>query len=266
MNIGYFEAEGRALAVTLVVHGLNVRGEAMMSYVRLLTGRQSDVFLLSLAGHYGGVVNLELVRASLWRAEMQKGYERARQRATELAVPLYFLGYSLGALLGQSQLLLHGARFDRQVLVAPAIALRWHCYLVKGLFFLGERQRLPSYSPRPYRVHQTMPLRIYQILFDEVRKLADSRFRSLEVPSLIIMDPGDELISYRKIKALRKEYGWPHCSLLTLNPSLRGRSTYFHHCLLDAGSMGADNWALTTREIDTFLFGGYSDQNGAAST
>ncbi len=255
MNIGYFEAEGKATSVTLVVHGLNVKGTAMISYVSLLTNRQSEVYLVSLAGHYGDDVNLEEVSASLWQAEMQKGYDTARQKATELAVPLYFLGYSLGALLGQTMLLISGAHFDRQVLLAPAIALRWHCYLVKSLFFLGPRQRLPSYSPEIYRAHPSLPLRIYQILFGEIQKLVDSQFRSLKLPSLIIMDPKDELISYKKIKGYREKYGWTQCELLTLSASLKERSTYFHHCLLDAASMGANNWELTTREIDRFLFG-----------
>lgn len=238
-------------AVTLVIPGLNVRSEAMLPLVALVNGQGSDVYLLCLPGH-GQNDDVNTVTAQVWQESVVAAYRVAREAANRLFVPLYFLGYSLGALLGQSALLPGGApaRFDKQVLLAPATAIRRRCYLLKGLLFLGFPARLPSFTPRAYRVHPFLPLNFYRILFAEEQKLGCAG--PLNQPTLVFIDPADELVSLRKLKKQIQQFGLSRYKVVVLNRKVR-KGTY-HHLILDEATLGKEAWEKVKKEMVAFLF------------
>ena len=91
------------MAVTLVAHGLNVRPAAMQPLIDWLNSKGSDVYLVKLSGHHQeGGVSIQEVTAAIWWEEMVYGYNIAKRTASLQGLPVYFLGYSLGALLGQT--------------------------------------------------------------------------------------------------------------------------------------------------------------------
>lgn len=243
-------------AITLVVHGLNVQPLAMLPLVQWLNSQGSDVYLLALAGHYEGATSINDVTASKWQQEMQVGYNAAKSASQTLLLPLYFLGFSLGALLGQSMIALDQKppAFDKQVLLAPATALRKRSRLIKLLFFLGDRFQLPSYTPKGYRFNKKLPLRIYHILLFEERKVMQAQFNGLNMPTLIVMDPKDELISYERLVTHIKKYRLTHYQCIALNSDLKNRETNYHHLILNERTMGAANWELVTSSMKAFLF------------
>ena len=243
-------------AVTLVVHGLNVKPTAMEPLINWLAGQGSDVYLVPLSGHHEKGASIKDVTASLWEAEMLAGYQQARTAATDNKLPLYFLGYSLGALLGQSMIALkqQGVCFDKQVLLAPATAIRTRSYLLKCLFIFGKQRMLPSFTPQSYRANAALPLAIYQILFREVKKVVQAGLGKWNVPTLILIDPKDELISYRKLVRYVNRYNLTNCQILTLNKELKGRKDHYRHLILDEETMGAANWVLVTMAMKQFLF------------
>lgn len=243
-------------AVTLVAHGLNLKPAAMLPLVHWLTSNGSDVYLVKLSGHHIQAIGIEEVTLPIWQEEMLLGYEMARKAALFNSVPLYFLGYSFGALLGQSAVLLSKDQtpFDRQVLIAPAFALRKRSYLIKFLFFLNKRTKVPSYTPKTYKVNEALPLSIYKILYTEVEKVVKYKFNQLNIPTLILVDPKDELISYKRLLQQVRKFGLTNYQVVVLDHQLKGRREPYHHLVIDAQTMGDKNWELAAGELKKFLF------------
>ncbi|RYY46428.1 MAG: alpha/beta fold hydrolase [Chitinophagaceae bacterium] len=240
-------------AVTLVIPGLNVRPDAMEPMVQLLNSGGSDVYLVCLPGLQLNEGPANAADASAWQHQVKAAYRVAREAAAALSLPLYFLGYSLGALLGQSALLSpgEGARFEKQVLLAPAMALRRRCYLLKAFIQFGRPATLPSFTPKGYRVHPFLPLSFYRVLFAEEQKLWSAG--PTNRPTLVLMDPADELVSLRKLQKQVQRFGLSRYKLVLLNKR-RGLSGNYHHLILDEASMGRENWEKAKKEITAFLF------------
>jgi len=243
-------------AVALVAHGLNLKPSAMLPLINWLVSRGADVYLVHLSGHDAGGTAMQDVKTSTWQQEMLTGYQLAKKASINLSLPLYFLGYSLGALLGQSIMALPAtsASFDRQVLFAPATALRKRAYLLKVLFLFGKRLKLPSYAPGNYRVHHSLPLHVYRILFSEQKQVAASGFRNLDIPTLIFLDTRDELISYKRLFRQIKRFALRHYRVVLLTGKLKDRKSQYHHLIIDEQSLGEENWGLVSKEMEAFLF------------
>jgi esterase/lipase len=241
-------------AVTLVMHGLNVKPEAMGALVRWLNDMGSDVYLVRLAGH--GRADVRKVTTAVWQQEVRDGYEAAKAASLQHAVPLYFLGYSLGALLAQSMIGLQADKtpFQKQILFSPAIGLHRRSYLIRHLFFLGERFMLPSFTPLSYKANHWLPLSVYRILYEEEKKIRLSGLAGLNFPTLVFMDPKDELISYKSLKTLLQQSRLSHWQLVPLRSNLTGRKVSYHHLILDRQTMGRANWDMVTGTMEKFLF------------
>jgi esterase/lipase len=252
----YFPATAGKTAVTLVMHGLNTRPAAMMPLVHWLNQQGSDVFLVSLSGHHPQGVPLKEVDAGTWQQEVKLAYAAAKEAASANGLPLYFLGYSMGALLAQTALTLpmQTAPFQKQVLLAPALSLRRRAGLLRLLCLFTKQLSLPSYTPKAYKANDSLPLSVYRILFAEEKKLQAAGFQHLNIPTLVIMDPKDELISCRGLQTLMNRLQLSQYRLLLLNDDLHGRSHRFHHLIVDEATMGNQNWETATQEMKTFLF------------
>ena len=224
----------------------------MLPLIQWLNGRGSEVYLLQLAGHRPGSADPAQVTAELWRQEIKTVYGLARAAAESEGLPLYFLGYSLGALLAQSVLALpaEAPPFERQVLLAPALSLRRRTGLLRWLCGFQLNLLLPSFTPVTYRANKSLPLSIYRILFAEVDRLQNKNLQQLNVPTLVIMDAKDELVSSRGLRRLIEKQGLNKYRLLLL----AGRRQRFRHLILDRETMGAENWAKATAAMEVFLF------------
>lgn len=238
-------------AVTLVAHGLNQKPEAMLPLISLLAKEGSDVYLVRLSGHRNADNSINTISALVWENEMLQAYAVASEASSALSRPLFFLGYSLGALLAQSTIVAITERtaFDKQVLLAPAIALRSGCYLLKLLFPAGMQKRVPSFSPAKHRVHNSLPLLVYDILFKEEQKVKASSFGKAAIATLLVIDPQDEMVSYKKLLGQINLNKLSNYRIVTL------KSRGYHHLIVDEPSMGAENWIRITNEITAFLFG-----------
>lgn len=252
----YPSALAKKTAITLVAHGLNQKPEAMLPLIGCLTSAGSDVYLVRLSGHFIESIVIEQVTASTWRTEMQRGYDKAKKEAMAAFLPLFFVGYSLGALLGQSMIIQNRNKivFDRQVLLAPATAIRRRSYLLKFFFIFGLGRRVPSFAPKQYRANNSLPLFFYNILFKEERKVLDAGFDGLNIPTLIIIDPKDELISYKKLRSQLIWFNLTNYRILTIGKRENERKHRYRHLVIDEQTLGKKHWQLVTSEIVTFLF------------
>jgi alpha-beta hydrolase superfamily lysophospholipase len=99
--------------VALVVHGLNLKPEKMGAIIATLNQDGIDVLNLSLRGHGDNypsqgrknhdeqrLASFREVNYELWSDEMYRAYRQVRERGELKNVPLFFVGYSLGGLLG----------------------------------------------------------------------------------------------------------------------------------------------------------------------
>jgi alpha-beta hydrolase superfamily lysophospholipase len=227
----------------------------MEPLISWLTGLGAEVYLIQLSGHLEAGIPINKVSADLWKDEMLAGYTLAKQAAKESSLPLYFLGYSLGALLAQSMILLNqsGPAFDKQVLLAPAMAIRSRAYLLRLFFPLSTQIKLPSFTPKAYRANAALPLLIYKILFAEERKLWSARFKGLNIPTLVIIDPKDELISYRKLIQLTSMFKLTRYQILELKKELKHKKDDYHHLILSEETMSAANWQKVAKAMGHFF-------------
>ncbi len=253
-NIEYYPAYSTKKAIALVAHGLNMKPAGMLAIAQWLTAQGTDVYLVKLSGHFEEAVPITQITTTLWEAEMLHAYQVAKQAAIENAVPLYFVGYSLGALLGQVLIASKEARFDKQILMAPATAIRTRSYVIKWLFFLNKKWLLPSYTPSPYRANNFLPLAAYEVVFRNEKNIMKTRFDTLNIPTLLFIDPKDELISYKKLVHYARLFNLSNYQIITLDSNLKKRISKFHHLVVSEETMGKENWAMATAKMAAFLF------------
>src|SRR4051812_46766796 len=136
-----------------------MRPLGMLAITEWLTGQGSDVYLVKLSGHYEHSINIKKITSTLWEEEMPNAYTIAKEASIQHAVPLFFVGYSLGALLGQALMLSLKEHkvFDKQILIAPAISVRNRSYVLKLFSLIHKKIPLPSFTPSPYRANNFLP-------------------------------------------------------------------------------------------------------------
>jgi esterase/lipase len=254
-HVEYYPTSLPKKAVTMVVHGLNVRPTAMLSLIGWLNKIGSDAFLVKLSGHFEKSINITGVSSVMWEEEFIEAYARAKEASVKISVPLYFMAYSFGALLGEVMITFSkgSISFDKQILIAPATAIRLRSHLLKVLFFFNKNKNLPSYTPKEYRANNSLPLKVHKILFEQEKKLLKSHFRNLNIPTIIFIDPLDELISYKRLIKMTLQFQLTNYEVIRLNDDLSGRREKYHHLILDECTMGKKNWEMVTNKIRNFL-------------
>ena len=92
------------------------------------------------------------------------------------------------------------------------------------------------------------------VLFKEEARFQQHCSHYLNMPTLVIIDPKDELISYPKLVQQVRQFQLTNYQILTLNADLRDRVGGYHHLILDRETMGASNWETATNAIAQHLF------------
>ena len=255
-SVEFHPAIGEKKAVTVVSHGLNNKPSVMLPLVKYLNEMGSDVYMLKLFGHRDDESGHTRITDNIWSDETLNAYHQARKLADKNGVALYFLGYSLGAMVGQYVIFNSKGKvkFDKQVLLAPATALRCRSGFLKITFILPGHWKLPSYTPEPYRANNGIQIDYYKILFRLKKKIKKAGFDHLNYPTLVIMDKKDELVSHGKLNSYITRFDLSKYKMVTLNPSMEGRTSKYHHLIVDETSMGPENWGLVKEEMGKFLF------------
>ncbi|MEZ4862589.1 MAG: alpha/beta fold hydrolase [Caldilineaceae bacterium] len=201
--------------VALVIHGLNLKPARMQPLINELQRMGIATVLCSLRGHgknYTPTPNLsaeearlrsfQQVSAALWRAEVLDAYAQAAHYADAQQCPIYLVAFSLGALLGcELGANTPAVHFDSMALFAPALAIQPLAHLLR-LLTRWPRLTIPSLSDPLYRANRATPLAAYGALFHTLAKLRQQPLTRLNVPTLVFIDPQDELVSYRGLQRL----------------------------------------------------------------
>lgn len=238
--------------VALVIHGLNLRPDRMEPIIALLTDSGIDVLNLSLRGHgpnhchEADIDNARLeafktVSYKLWIDETYRAYQHARKRSDQKKTPLFFIGFSLGGLMeAELPLTYPDVAFDRMVLLAPALSMHAINYITK-LLSPFPRLVIPSVASKHYRANSGVPMAAYNALFEAVEHFNTNAGPKINIPTLILVDPRDELISYKGLKRLAENKQLDQWKFHDIRKD-EGIKNVLHHLIVDEASVGKDMW------------------------
>ena len=253
--------------VALVIHGLNLKPCKMESLIKILNEAGIDAALLSLSGHgnsfkeKAGVSTksarlhaLKKVTYSMWYQESLAAYTEIQKHAVAQDFPIFLVGYSLGALMGCCLLVSDPAVcFNKLVLFAPALRpYRLGANLI-NLLSPFPRLVIPSRSPPAYRTNRGTPVTAYLSLFDAVRAFDRNINSRLNIPTLMFMDPADELVSFSQTKSLVSNFQLNQWQLHPIQNNRNRINHGFRHLLIDDPAVGEENWGVIWQRMTKFL-------------
>ena len=254
-RLTYFEPpQPTPRGVILVIHGMNNHAGMMDPLIRVVNGCGFVGARLTLAGHdcipstkFDGSLNC-------WLDDVQCAYKNIVERYPNAKVS--GLGFSLGgALLVASVDQNTAIRFEKLILLAPAIRLRWYLRLLQPFCFLARfKYSVPNFVPAAYRTYRFSPVTSYASTSDVVKGVTclknPDRFSATKV--LLAMSPKDGLLHLSGMPNwLRTNHlaGW-ELEVLDARPEI---SKTLNHLVVDQPTLGASEWQKLTKIIKQFL-------------
>lgn len=231
-------------AVVIVAHGLNLKPERMSDWSLALAKNGAQVFKLSLHGH-DNKEDMSKVTPFIWRSQFDETYKKAHDSAKKYEVPIYFLGFSLGALLALEWLSNNNeANISAMALIAPAISTPWYARgSIKLLSILGDSFKLPSRSPKPYRANKGTTIAAYKALFSLKESLENNCYKNSNINTLVLVDPHDELVNSGDIRKTMIKFKLTKWRLTHVDNSFAYKNYGFRHLMVDKNSVGQKQWS-----------------------
>jgi len=251
--------------IVVVVHGLNVKPSKMGTpaaegtLVKLLLDSGYNVYRVTLKGHSGPIANMQSVTRSDWIQDAYSQYCHAKPIADKERLPLYLLGFSLGALV--YEVLMNEeteipVRFEKAILFSPAIAVKPSARAVLWLRpFTTGRTIIRSASPEEYRAQSGASIAAYKILFSMEESLCSSSFRNSNINTIIFIDRNDEMISVKLLRERINQYQLTNWRIIEVTNSGSVIRPQYHHLLIDARCVSASTWQFISETIVGFLGG-----------
>lgn len=266
-SIQWFRTTAPSLrGVALLIHGLNQKPSAINPVAVELNNMGIDVLRLDLRGHGSNFRDRETdqsrldalaqVTADTWLHEALCAYEKARAAADAQNAPVFLVAFSLGALVGV-ELLSSGpeqVRFDRMILLSPAIRTRWYLHVVRALA-PWPTLAIPSAAPEQERANDATPIAAYEALFTLEERLHKPNARRLNIPTLVLMDEEDELVDADAIREMIVENGLHRWDGARIHKADEASESY-HHAITDVAHVGRATWTRMMERIQRHLLGG----------
>ena len=227
----------------------------MESIIHILTDSGIEALNLSLSGHgenydrhahrdpdRARLATFKSVSYKLWKDEIGAAYTAAKNRSVEKDVPLFFIGFSMGGLMGTDLLASRpDIKFDRMVLFAPAIKMHLRSNLIRVLSPF-PRLTIPSYTLASYQSNGGTPMAGYNALFDSLKNFAGNAGPGLNVPTLVFVDKNDEMVSYRRLKRMVQDENLDQWQFYIVQKESTAEPAKIHHLIIDAPSTGENVW------------------------
>lgn len=242
--------------VFILAHGLNTKPEKMDSLGIFLTGLGYEVLRIDLPGHHGPIEEMKKITLDQWLHAGLTHYKAAQKRAEDLGKPLYYMGFSMGALLGETLTAIHPElkKPKKFILFAPAFAIRDRSHLVSVMGIFGDEHIVASYNHEDYKAQKGVSVAGYKALFKMEKIYLETENPGREaIPSLIYINPDDQLISIKKIQDLVSNRKWAHTTVIPLTDQEPEIERTFSHLIIDKPSLGEKAWNRVTSEVSAFL-------------
>jgi alpha-beta hydrolase superfamily lysophospholipase len=252
--------------VVIAAHGLNVKPSKMGgptdedTIVKALLDGGYHVVRAVFTGHSGDTDAMAAVTEYAWLDDARACVSVARAEAgrvealTRSRCRLYLAGFSLGALVFEV-LMNEDAAFDKAVLFSPAVAIKDLAHGILLLDTAGDGKIIASRSPAEYRAGAGASIAAYKALFALEARLESLSFAKNNIPTLVFIDPLDELVSFGKLKRLVTKYGLTGWRLRKVSNKDGNIRPAYHHLVIDAVCLGKESWAAVRRDMLDFLAG-----------
>ncbi|MBX2840654.1 MAG: lysophospholipase [Flammeovirgaceae bacterium] len=229
-------------SVTLVVHGLNNTASIMDDITQELNKNGSDVIQAQLKGHrMNGQAEMNKATVEDWFGDLEEAYEIVVNLSKNNDdIPVYFVGFSLGGLLNLVSISKNEKiRYNKMLLFAPAVSLTFFSSAVKLLRLLPSKFLLPNITPKPFKANRFTSIKAYQNLLELIGTLQLKDLKELNVPTKIIIDPKDELVSLRGIRKLKGKSNLNNWEIILLKQSFFKK---IHHLIVVKKYLSQNNW------------------------
>jgi len=255
--------------VALVIHGLNSRPDKMESIIAEMTAAGIDCLNLSLRGHgenYSQLNDTDSAEArmqafksvsyQLWRTETYQAYQQVKKRSKRYGTCLFFVGFSMGALLGVDLFTSNPhIKFDKMVLFAPALKMHKRNFLLKTMSPF-EGLVVPSFAPASYRANKGTPMAAYNALFEASKHFEQHPDPKINVPTVVFIDKQDELISFSGLQNMIRKLNLDQWNLHTVKKDQTATEIEMHHILIDEAAVGKHMWKeIVDTTITHLLYG-----------
>lgn len=258
--IGPKPSEARGFV--LVAHGLNLKPSRMLPLAETVCNARTGLAcrILVLPGHAeGGDSGMSRVTKDLWKTSMITEIgeftrlTRSGSSSKKDQKPAYFLGFSLGALVGPWAIQqLPEQPFNKLILLAPPLETR--LYARAALLVPGpSTMMIPSKNHPDYRVNSGTSLGAYRALFALQDESRDGEQSRLNVETLALINPRDELVSASGLRKRVAASGWSKWRVETIPPLHSRLEPVYQHLFIDEPSMGSEGWKWAQSQITEFL-------------
>lgn len=237
--------------VVLVLHGLNLRPSKMNSFTSFFNSKGLDVLRGSFSGHKGSLKEQKAVDYEIWMKEAQAFYCLSLKKAKREEVPLFVFGFSLGGLLitdfiGQMPI---EHNIKSMMLISPAIKVKWFAEIPGKLAWISPKLGIPSKNLEEYRAEKTTSLAAYKAMTESRKNIKNINPISLNIPTLVLIDPKDELVSYKKLKKWTKDEELSQWSVKAVSNKESKLPKTYHHLFIDPLTMGQKTWESVLQDI-----------------
>ncbi len=254
MKEGYFQDQvvnwlpaPNSRGLILVGHGLNVHPFKFRPLIDFFHGVRFDVLLFTLAGHREGT-SIDQVTEKQWMEDAGEALKLAENVSQKKGYPYYFCGFSTSCLTIQRQLQTGQWNLQKQILLAPAIALKPIIRATLSFSKVPLSLKTKSLTPIEYRYNDHLNLQTYRALLKCYKDFHKGEQAPIDIPTLVYHRPSDELISEQGLRKIveRKEH-WIYDSIA---PQKNG---FWQHLIIDEPSMGGQDWAKFQQNVKNFL-------------
>jgi esterase/lipase len=256
-------AQANPRGVVMVVHGLNVRPSKMGTpcaegtLVKLLFDNGYHVYRVTLKGHSGALENMQTVTQSDWLHDAYAQYGEAKTIAEKERLPLYLLGFSLGALVYEvlmSETTEMSAHFKKIALFSPAVAIKPAAKMILWMRpFTNDSSIIRSASPKEYRAQPGASMAAYKAVFNMEEVLRAASFRNCNVSTIVFIDKNDEMISASLLRKRISKYNLTNWRIYELSNAGAVIKPRYHHLLIDNKCMSEAAWQSVSKTILNFL-------------
>ena len=241
--------------VVIVAHGANLRPTRMDELSLSLQENGFTVLRPGFTGHCPSDPHgFAKVSAEEWLADARRFHAEAKQLAHAANAPLYLAAYSFSApiFMVQHQEL----PFDKRILFAPAFETKWWYPAARLLAWaLPLSFRYKSMNMADYRANNyggAASARALDIILSRWKRELAPNLQDA-VPTLLFMDPKDELLSYQATKNFLVEKNWSNWRLEDISNAGATTSSKMHHLVIDSASLGKAEWERVVKLSLQFL-------------
>jgi len=248
-KITTFSPRKEIKGIIILLHGVNLIPKRMDELASKLAENGFKVILPTLSGHSRDSKKRNRIKPATWINDMLAFYQMANNEANRNRLPLFFIGFSMGALINLSMLdeSVGKKAFDKMCLISPALALPKKGWLIN---LLRPIKRLPLPVPfgKYYMVKNTIPAIFLTNILEMIKKLNRNGFQGSSIPTLVILDKQDKAINPKTVRAIPAKFRLKNWSFIDVEATNR-----YHHLVTDERSLGKEQWEMMINSITTFF-------------